>query len=71
MSIDNPNSLSLSEINLKHLSSTLMIAVLMRRVVRCMTVQQLYPQDMQTLSTFVGACNNDVLLVTLTPLAEA
>ncbi|KAF2678912.1 hypothetical protein K458DRAFT_422790 [Lentithecium fluviatile CBS 122367] len=41
------------------------------RSVRCMTVRQLYPQDMQTLSTFVRACSDGVLLVTPTPLAEA
>jgi hypothetical protein len=71
MSIDDPSSSSPSEIKLKHLSSVLMIAVLMRKAVRCIAVQQLYPQDMQTLSAFVRVCNNGVLPVTLTPLAKA
>jgi hypothetical protein len=71
MSIDDPNSSSPSEITLKHLSSAIIIAVLMRGTVRCRTVQQLYPQDMQTLSIFVRACNDGVLPVTLTPLAKA
>lgn len=44
----------------------------MRRTVRCMTVRQLYPHDMQTLSTFVRAYNDDSILpVTLTLPAEA
>jgi hypothetical protein len=48
-----------------------MIAVLMRGTVRCMTVRQLYPHDMQTLSTFVRACNDSILPVTLILLAKA
>jgi hypothetical protein len=71
MSIDDPDSSSPSETKLKHLSSALMIAVLMQRAIRCMTVRQLYSQDMQILSTFVRACNDGVLPVTLTPIAEA
>ncbi|KAK7177281.1 hypothetical protein PSPO01_16670 [Paraphaeosphaeria sporulosa] len=43
----------------------------MQGVVRYMTVRQLYPQDMQTLTIFVRACNDSVLPVTLTPLAKA
>lgn len=71
MSIDDPNSSSPSEIKLKHFSTALMIAVLMQGAIRCMTVRQLYPQDMQTLSTFVRAYNDGVLPVILTLLAEA
>ena len=71
MSIDDLSSSLPSEIKLKHLSTALTIAVLMQGAVRCMTVRQLYPQDMQTLSTCVRACNDGVLPVTLTPLAEA
>jgi hypothetical protein len=71
MSIDGPNASSPPKIKLKHLSTTLMIAVLMQGAIRCMTVRQLYPQDMQSLSTFVRACNDNVLLVTRTPLTEA
>jgi hypothetical protein len=48
-----------------------MIAVLMQGAIRCMTVRQLYPQDMQSLSPFVRACNESILLVTRTPLTEA
>jgi hypothetical protein len=48
-----------------------MIAVLMQGTIRCMTVRQLYPQEMQTLSTFVSSCNDGDLPLTLTPLAEA
>jgi hypothetical protein len=36
-----------------------------------MALRQLYPQDMQSLSTFVRACNDSVLLVTRIPLTEA
>jgi hypothetical protein len=43
----------------------------MRGTVGYMTVRQLCPQDMQTLSIFVRTCNDSVLPVTLTPLAEA
>jgi hypothetical protein len=71
MSIDDPNSSSPSEITLKHLTTTLMIAVLMQGAIRCMTVRQLHPQDMQTLSNFLRACNDGVLPVTLIPLAKA
>jgi hypothetical protein len=42
LSINNLNSLLPLGITLKHLSSTLMIAVLMRKAARRMTVQQLY-----------------------------
>jgi hypothetical protein len=34
----------------------------MQGAIRCMTVRQLYPQDMQALSTFVRACNDGGLL---------
>jgi hypothetical protein len=71
MSIDDPNSLLSSEIKLKHLTTPLIIAVLMQGAIRCMTVPQLYPQDMQSLSTFVRACNDSILLVARTPLTEA
>jgi hypothetical protein len=38
ISIDDPHSLSPSQIKLKHRSSALTIAVLMRRIIRCMAV---------------------------------
>jgi hypothetical protein len=71
MSTNDPNSSSPSEIKQKQLSSALTIAVLMRGTVRCMTVRQLYPQKIQTLSIFVHACNDGAFRVTLTLLAEA
>jgi hypothetical protein len=42
MSIDDPYFLSPLETVLKHLPSDLMVAVLIREAVRCMTLQQLY-----------------------------
>jgi hypothetical protein len=48
-----------------------MIAVLMQGPIRCMTVRQLYPQDVQTLSTFVRVCNYKVLPVTRAPRTKA
>jgi hypothetical protein len=48
-----------------------MSLVLMQGTFRCITVRKLYPQDMQTLSTFIRACGDGILLVTLIPLAEA
>lgn len=71
MSIEGLSSSSPPKIKLKRLSTTLMIAVLMQGAIRCMTVPQLYPQDMQSLSTFVRACNDSILLVARTPLTEA
>jgi hypothetical protein len=41
--IDDPNSSLPSGTKLKHLATPLMIAVLMREAVRCITVQQMYP----------------------------
>jgi hypothetical protein len=61
MSIDDPISSSPSAIKLKRLIKPLMIPVLMQRAICCTTVRQLYPLDMQTLSTFVRACNDGVL----------
>jgi hypothetical protein len=48
-----------------------MITVLMREAVRRMTVQQLYPYDVRTLSAFVCACSDGDRSVTDTPLTEA
>jgi hypothetical protein len=70
MSIDDPNFSAPLEIKLKHPTTPLIMTVLMQRAIRYIAVQQLYYQDMQTLSTFVRACNDGVLPVTLTPLAE-
>jgi hypothetical protein len=70
MSIDDSNSSSLPKIKLKHLPTTLTIAVLMQGAIRSMTVRQLYPQDIQTLSTFVRAYNDGILPVART-LTEA
>jgi hypothetical protein len=59
------------DVKLKHLFTALMIAVLVYGAVRCLTVRQLYHQNTQSLSTFVCACNDGVLPVTLSPIAEA
>lgn len=71
MSTDDANSSSPSEIKLKHLSTAIMLAVLLQGAVRCIAVRQLHTQDMRTLSPSECACNDGVLPVTLTPLAEA
>lgn len=49
----------------------LIIAVLMQGAIRCITVRQLHPQNMQALSPFECACNDGVFLVALTALTEA
>jgi hypothetical protein len=71
MSTDDANSSSPSEIKLKHLSTAIMLAVLLQGAVRCIPVRQLHTQVMRTLSPSECACNDGVLPVTLTPLAEA
>ena len=53
------------EIGLKHCSTALEIAVLMQRATTCLSVRQLYHQNMQSLPTFVCACNDSVSPVAL------
>ena len=43
----------------------------MKGAARLLTVQQLYHQNMSSFSTFIRACNDGVLPVTLSPPGEA
>jgi hypothetical protein len=43
----------------------------MQGAVRCLTIRQLYQQNIPTLPPSSCACNNGVVLVTPNPLAEA
>ena len=59
------------DLELNHLFTTLNIELIMEGAVYCMTMRQPYHATMQNFPTFVYACNDGILLVTVYPLTKA